>query len=202
MREIKLFSAIVIFLIAGTLTAKPYNVSYRLGNSITGFQFLLKARAEKDFPGAFMPTLGLSYAGGSLSSEEESDYSEGTSSRTALTLLMPRVGFRRYRTGVSCLDHYMFAEIFYVIPLVNGEEDGEKMSSEEKEEIRDDLDVLGLSLGYGTEYHVSEQFSIGGELFFTGVHWSETDEGDYWSSKTRVLLGATIARATLNYYFQ
>ncbi|MFC1619809.1 hypothetical protein ACFL45_07675 [Candidatus Neomarinimicrobiota bacterium] len=201
MRTFKLFAAVVIFLIAGTLTAKPYNVSYRLGSSFTGFQFLLKSLDEMRTPGAIIPTVGLSYAGGSIKYQREDEY-EDYSSKSSLALLLPRVGFRRYQAPVGSLEHYMFAELFYVIPMVSSEYDGEKMTGEEKEEIRDALDVLGVSLGYGTEYHVSNQFSVGGELFFTGAHWSEKDEDSDWSRKTRVLLGATIARATLNYYFQ
>lgn len=209
MRKFKLFVAAAIFLIAGALTAKPFNVSYRLGNSITGFQFMLKSAAERRTPKAIIPTIGLSYAGGSTTFEEEAEDEiyDDTSSRTTLTLLLPRVGFRGYRSPVGDLEHYTFVEVFYVIPMVDGEEDGEKMSNKEKEEIEDALDALGISLGYGTEYHVSEQFSIGGELFFTGAYWDAEEKvsgyyGGDWIRKSRAILGATIARATLNYYFK
>lgn len=201
MRNTKLYAGMVIVLMAGILTAKPYNVSYRLAGPITGVQFLLKSMDEMSSPGELIPTVGLSYAGGSTKTEWDDAYDE-SSDKSSLALLMPRVGFRRYQDPVGSLEHYVFGELFYVIPMVSGEHDGEKMTSDEKKDARDGLDVLGVSLGYGTEYHLSEQFSIGGEVYLTGAHWSDEDEGGDWSRKARVLLGATLARATLNYYFK
>ena len=201
MGRCKLLTGVVILLMASLLTAKPYNVSYRLGNPITGVQFLLKSLDEMRIPGEIIPTVGLSYAGGSSRSEAEGEYDD-YSSKSSLTLLMPRVGFRRYQIPVGDLEHYMFSELFYVIPMVSGEYNGEKMTSDEKKDARDGLAVLGVSLGYGTEYHLSEQFSIGGELYFTGAHWGEKDEESDWSRRAQLLVGATLARATLNYYFK
>ena len=73
--------------------------------------------------------------------------------------------------------------------------------------VEDALDALGISLGYGTEYRVSEQFSIGGEVFFTGAYWDAEEKGSSyyagdWKRKTKAILGGTLARATLNYYFK
>lgn len=144
---------------------------------------------------------GLSYVRVTSKFEEHDSYDDYSRSEI-VRLVMPKVGGRWYGAPVGNLKHYAVAEAFYVIPFVSGERDGKKLTSEEKKELRDLFDIFGLSLGYGSEYYFSNQFSVGGELLMNWAYWDYDEDDDDWSYESSLFLGATLARATFNFYFK
>ncbi len=183
----------VMFLTLTTAQAQPPNVSFRMGLPINAVQFMFAER------GNVVPTAGLGYFVVSHKSEWRDDY-DSDSYSTTVQYLVPNVGLRRNYEPVENLGYYALAEAFLGIPLVSGED----LPDESKEEMQDALGLLGVRLGAGVEYFVSKQFSIGSEFTFSAVFHNTKFEGEYddYSSKTSTMLGGTLSRVTLNYYFR
>lgn len=180
--------------------------------------------------GAIQPMVGMDYWGGSFNYEldekyTETDYGETYSSedhlsaKGSLHLFMPRLGIKYYRSTTKNIKSYFLAEGFIVIPIVNFESTSngkkEELDEDEKKQIQDALDLIGLTFGFGNEYYFSDQFSIGAEFGLNVVLWNFSDEysdeyhsnySDYsWeeSSKLEVKagLGGGFARMTINFHY-
>lgn len=191
MRRISTLPAILI-LGTGLLWGASPNLSVKVGGIISETQILIGSRSMGGR--IVLPTVGLGYF--SLSTKSKSD---GDKSDLAVRLFLPRVGVRLVTAQVENLRAYFALEGFLLFPLITGSE-----TDRVKENIKDGLDLLGLTIGYGAEYFFSSQFSLGGELSMNWVRWDEDfqSEFDDFSSETRVILGATLTRVTLNFYFK
>ena len=179
--------------------------------------------------GAFSPTFGVDYWGGSFSVEadyfrkeyyygdQDTDFDD-LSANGSIRLIMPRIGVKYFSDPNINLNSYVLLEGYIVIPMVNLEAttNGESfdLEDDDKERIKDGLDLMGLTLGFGTEYNFSHQFSIGGEFGLNWVLWNYNDEisdssddGDNYSweesymFKAKAGLGGGFSRMTLNFYF-
>jgi opacity protein-like surface antigen len=189
---------IILLAILCTITAaqaQPPNVSFRMGLPINAVQFMLSER------GNIVPTAGLGYFILKHSSEWRDDY-DNESSDITVQYLLPNIGLRRYFEPLENLRHYALAEAFLGIPMVSGSD----MSAKSEERMRDALGLFGFRLGGGVEYLVSKQFSIGSEFTFSAVFnstkYEDEDEYENYSRESSTMLGGTLSRVTLNYYFR
>ena len=114
---------------------------------------------------------------------------------------------------------YLIADVFIIKPSLSGEVefDGEKEEIEDDEVdiFKDVFDLVGYSVGFGTEYFFSEQFSVGGEFGVNAILWDfedgweeESDDGYNYTWKESVTneasakLFGTYARMSLNFYLK
>jgi len=93
---------------------------------------------------------------------------------------------------------------FFVIPFVD------EGDNEAEEVISDALDFWGLQFGFGTEFFLAPQFSIGGEfgmyIYFWNVENESTySEGSFYQEINREKLSANLSLTrssiSLNYYY-
>lgn len=147
---------------------------------------------------------------------EEIVYSD-LEAKANIRLFMPRAGIKFNFSGKNNLKSYLLGEMFLVFPSVNAEatDDGDKieLSDDDKDRIKDVLDLMGITIGYGTEYFFSDQFSIGGEFGINIVLWNWSEEftyedyydGEYEINRTSIdakaNVGSSFSRMTLNFYF-
>ncbi len=126
-------------------------------------------------------------------------------------LFIPKIGIRTLPKAPiepTDLRRYYFTDAFTVIPIFTGDALGE----DDKEELADQIDFVGLICGSGVEYFFSKEFSIGGEIALNVLLQSMVDEHeneDYYSNdiqtvenKLNLRAGAIFTQFTLNYYFK
>ena len=178
--------------------------------------------------GTFSPTFGIDYWGGSFNVEtdyfrKEYNYDDQDtnfdelSANGSLRLIMPRIGVKYFKAPNNNLNSYLMLEGFIVIPIVKMEStsNGESfdLEDDDKERIKDGLDLMGLTLGFGTEFYFSHQFSIGGEFGLNWILWNFNDEftdnydgynyswEESYTYKAKAGIGGGFSRMTLNFYF-
>jgi len=171
------------------------DISFKFGLPLSSAQLLLK---EKNIAGkTIVPTIRTGYFHIGISGEDES---------IGAHIFVPSVGLRTGHKKVTDLRRYWLADVFTVVPIFTGTD---------KKQIKEDWDeqfdlILGLIGGYGVEYFLSDQFSIGGEASMNLVmnSWkNEYEEQIDWneyrevSEDWRLSAGAVFTQFTLNYYF-
>ena len=173
------------------------NISFKFGLPLSSAQLLLKERAVGNKK--VVPTIrtGYFHIGQSVKSKDR-DESIGAH------LFVPSIGIRAGYNKITDLRRYWLADVFTVVPFFTGED-----SKQVKEEWDDQFDlILGLIGGYGVEYFLSDQFSIGGEASMNLVmnKWKNEneDEGYYddISEDWRLTAGAVFTQFIFNYYFE
>jgi len=153
------------------------------------------------------------------------DYERDSKLEGSAMLFIPHAGLKFYLNKF-----YLLGELSLVIPSVDGKDSGQriwydengnveeieewddKLSNNDKEEINDALNFVGLTFGFGVEYPFNEKFSLGGEygfrIFFNDIEQSgiepDSDDGptywkEKWEDKISMSLGVTYTRFTLNY---
>ena len=179
------------------LSAQPANLSFKVGSVITGVQMLLTQRSIGNT--SITPTLGLAYFSASTKFRDEYD-GEVDEGKSAIRIFIPKAGFRRYSGRSENLTSYVALEGWLLLPFISDED----LTTRQKTNTKDALDLLGLTVGYGAEYFFSPQFSLGGEVSMNWIHWDYKPERESASStyEVRAILGATLSRVTLNYYFR
>ena len=171
------------------------DISFKFGLPLSSAQLLLK---EKNIAGkTIVPTIRTGYFHAGISGEGES---------IGAHMFVPSVGLRTGHKKVTDLRRYWLADVFTVVPIFTGTD-----KKQIKEEWDEQFDlILGLIGGYGVEYFLSEQFSIGGEASMNLVmnSWkNEYEEQIDWdeyrevSEDWRLSAGAVFTQFTLNYYF-
>jgi len=195
------FSLITLLSLTAVLQSAPRNTSFKIGVPVSTFQIML---GDRNYQGKnFTPTVGISYFGTSTQRKGGSndyDYS--------IKFLLPRVGARMIGARIGDLNYYYVGELFLVMPFVSGSD----ITNADKTEIKDELDLIGVTLGWGVEYYFSDSFSLGGEITLNWIYHSVEKESTNWdyydySSSTEkynviTTLSATMSQITLNYYFQ
>ena len=128
------------------------NISFKFGLPLSSAQLLLKERAVGSKK--VVPTIrtGYFHIGQSVKSKDR-DESIGAH------LFVPSIGIRAGYNKITDLRRYWLADVFTVVPIFTGTD---------KKEIKDDWDsqfnpIIGMIGGYGVEFFLSDQFSIGGE---------------------------------------
>ncbi|MCH7574321.1 MAG: hypothetical protein IIA59_04260 [Candidatus Marinimicrobia bacterium] len=191
---------ILPFVLAGMVTglvAQPPNLSFKRGAPISHAQILLGARSMGGR--TIVPSVALGYFSLSYKSSWSDDYDSGDYD-FSIHLFIPKVGIRVLGARNGDLRSYTLAEVFYLLPVVNGSE----FSESDKKELRDALDLIGLTFGFGAEYFLSDQFSVGSEAALNMIYHSteRTDDFANYLSESRTILSALMTNFTLNYYFR
>jgi len=184
------------------------NMSFKFGLPISSAQVLLKNRTI--LGKTLTPTLSMGYFGLSASEEETRD---GDTEKESMGghLFIPKIGIRTLPKAPiepTDLRRYYFTDAFTVIPIFTGD----AIDKDDKEELADQIDFIGLMCGSGVEYFFSKEFSIGGEIALNVLLQSMVDEHeneDYYSNdiqtvenKLNLRAGAIFTQFTLNYYFK
>ena len=175
------------------------NISFKFGLPLSSAQLLLKER--KVGGKKIVPTIrtGYFHIGQSVKGE-------GRDESIGAHLFVPSIGIRTGHNKMTDLRSYWLVDAFTVVPIFTGTD---------KKEIKDDWDsrfdpIVGMIGGYGVEYYLSEQFSIGGEASMNLVmnQWKNEDEEQIdWdeyrtiSEDWRLTAGAVFTQFILNYYF-
>ena len=194
-------SLIILISLTSIIQSAPNNSSFKIGFPVSTFQIML---GDKNYQGKnFTPLVGLGYFSASSKkdgSSNDSDYS--------IKFLLPRAGARIMGARIGDLNYYYLGELFLVVPFVSGSE----ITKSEEKEIKDELNLIGVTLGWGVENYFSDSFSIGGEFSFNWIYHSVERESSYYdyydysssTDKYNVIttLSATIAQITFNYYFK
>lgn len=168
------------------------DISFKFGLPLSSAQLLLK---EKNIAGkTIVPTIRTGYFHIGISGEDES---------IGAHIFVPSVGLRTGHKKVTDLRRYWLADVFTVVPIFTGTD-----KKQIKEEWDEQFDlILGLIGGYGVEYFLSDQFSIGGEASMNLVmnswknEYRDWDEYEDISEDWRLTAGAVFTQFTLNYYF-
>ena len=173
------------------------NISFKFGLPLSSAQLLLKERAVGSKK--VVPTIrtGYFHIGQSVKSKDR-DESIGAH------LFVPSIGIRAGYNKITDLRRYWLADVFTVVPIFTGTD---------KKEIKYDWDsqfnpIIGMIGGYGVEFFLSDQFSIGGEASMNLVmnKWKNEneDEGYYddISEDWRLTAGAVFTQFIFNYYFE
>jgi len=195
------FSIIMLITVSTVIQSSPYNSSFKIGMPVSTFEIMF---GDKNYQGKNLtPLVGIGYFSTSTKrdgSSDDYDYS--------IKFLLPRLGTRIMGSRIGDLNYYYLSELFLVIPFVSGSD----ISSSDEKEIKDELNLLGVTLGWGVEHYFSDSFSIGGEFSFNWIYHSverESYEYDYntntdTSSKYDMIttLSATMTQLTFNYYFK
>ncbi len=164
--------------------------------------------------GKAVPYLALQVAGGSFEYNYTDHYYDGTNwitdvnNRTAnVNLLMPTLGLKFFAIETGDLKAYF--NLAGSKPMIMGKmkEDGTEV--EDFREGLDKIKLLGGEFGFGVEYFLSNNFSIGGEYALRYIGGNHTDVNEYvWHGETSTettkytaRFFPTIAKFTLNYYF-
>ncbi len=164
--------------------------------------------------GKVVPYAGLQLASGIFNGEEKDHYFDGTewitdidSRSVNVNLFMPTVGVKIFAIETGDLKAYF--NLAGSKPMLMGKmkEDGNEIEdfSDELKKIK----VIGAELGFGVEYFLSRNFSIGGEYSIrylggnTKTVWEDTWHGEINTYTNTMSLGIvpTIAKFSLNYYF-
>tara|TARA_B100000315_G_scaffold136882_1_gene126135 strand:- start:2717 stop:3373 length:657 start_codon:yes stop_codon:yes gene_type:complete len=175
--------------------------------------------------GSIHTLVGMDYSGFSLNldskniEENDGETSESTMEVKAyLRLFMPHAGVKFFFSEKDQLKSYLLGEMFLVFPSVHAETtengDTEELDPDTRNQIKDALDLMGITIGYGTEYYFGDQFSLGGEFGINFILWNWSDEFTYdyyddgYNSETettefeaKAKIGSSFARMTLNFYF-
>ncbi len=195
------FSIIMLITVSTVIQSSPYNSSFKIGMPVSTFEIMF---GDKNYQGKNLtPLVGIGYFSTSTKrdgSSDDYDYS--------IKFLLPRLGTRIMGSRIGDLNYYYLSELFLVIPFVSGSD----ISSSDEKEIKDELNLLGVTLGWGVEHYFSDSFSIGGEFSFNWIYHSvERESYDYdyntyteTSSKYDMIttLSATMTQLTFNYYFK
>ena len=193
----KLTLMLIAFTLSVAFVYSAPNKSFKLGMPYSTAQFMMD---DTKLAGRTLtPTLGLSYFGISNTSKY-SNNGESDESSMSVHFLIPRLEARVAGERVGDLNTYTYGEAFMVIPIITGSD----LDNEDKDQIKDATDLLGLTVGSGVEYYFSDSFSIGGELSFNMLFHSTSYEDSYddYKSEFSTRLGATLTQVTFNYYFQ
>ena len=147
------------------------NISFKFGLPLSSAQLLLK---EREVGGKkIVPTIrtGYFHIGQSVKGE-------GRDESIGAHLFVPSIGIRVGQSKIMDLRRYWLTDFFTVVPVFTGTD---------KKEIKKDWDsqfdpIVGVIGGYGVEYFLSNQFSIGGEFSMNFVmnKWKNENE-DYYS---------------------
>ncbi len=194
---------IIVSIFLFSFTFSQTDISFKFGLPLSSAQLLLKERNIPLFKEmgsgdrTIVPAIRTGYFHIGTTGEDES---------IGAHIFVPSIGLRTGHKKVADLRRYWLADVFTVVPIFTGTD---------KKQIKEDWDelfdiIVGLIGGYGVEYFLSDQFSIGGEASMNFVinSWkNEYEEQIDWdeyrsiSEDWRLTAGAVFTQFTLNYYF-
>lgn len=122
-------------------------------------------------------------------------------------LIIPEVGVKYFFNETGDLKAYFNLSVNK--PIIGAKAEQNEVEIEEISEISDKIKLFGAEFGFGTEYFLSNNFSIGGELALRYFGGSFTNKYEYETggqdaietTKYSVGVMPTIAKFSLNFYF-
>ena len=148
------------------------------------------------------PFIGLRFANVKLTSEySDVNYpSDDSEIETRVNVYMPNIGAKLYLSESDVIKPYLQAAFYK--PLIFGKQ---TENGRDVEGFHDDLNNIKIwagEFGFGTEYFVHPQFSLGGEfgLRAANIKQSYEPEDQSYSSSVKVGLGISYVSFSLNYY--
>lgn len=170
--------------------------------------------------GNFEPTVSFAFLRGSVKyTIEGQEYEDGNLVNFTdeyvgkAGVYLPGIGLKYFMKPVGKLNSYFAVQFVKPILQLSSETDG--VSDSEAEDEVGKVNLFGAQLGYGVEYFLDPNFSIGGEfgLLWVKAKYKSTDDvekydyttGDYTTtqekSKYSFVLNPTYATISLNFYF-
>ena len=217
MKKITFYSICIIVILGTTSFAQSdFAFGVRPGIAINGAYFGVNIN------GSVVPFVGFDYFGVSGTLEESGqmyDFNLGQlvtykdTDEGSATVYNLSIGVKYFFMKVQSLKPYFTGSFYKPFISAEGKDDGETI--EEIDDVVDRLNLWGMSLGFGTEYYFSENFSVGGEfgmrLFFGS--YEQTEKVDVFDPNTGTVretdrntefdlnLQLTYSVVSLNYYF-
>lgn len=143
--------------------------------------------------GNFNPYFGIQFLNTKFSYEDNDDTYE---SETKFNIYMPYIGSKYYVFSKESLKSSIILTVFK--PLVSGESSSQGSSYDYESSIEDLSFWIG-ELGFGSEYFLNEQFSIGGEFGFRYILYKHEDTEYNYTDKLN--LNMTYVSGSMNFYF-
>jgi len=129
------------------------------------------------------------------------------------SLFMPTIGIKYFMKQKNKLQPFWTLSL--TKPFVSGKLKTDGTEDPDFNATVKNIRMWGCEIGYGIEYFVDENFSIGGEFGFKYMHlkYNGTNQSDFWNPNTKsyqntdiknsfnLSTNPTFSRITLNYYF-
>lgn len=161
--------------------------------------------------GKVVPYVGFQLINGGFKLESTDHYYDGmdwVDDESEMTvnanILMPSIGVKLFAVETGDLKAYF--NLTASKPMIRGKMVSDGTEVDEFAETLEKVKMIGAELGFGVEYYLSSNFSIGGEYAIRYIGGNFSDKMEYGSDeyeeiKTSLRLAPTIAKLTLNFYF-
>ena len=149
------------------------------------------------------PFIGLRFVSGKLTSEYHdanfpaNDYKN----ETKLNIYMPNIGAKLFLSESDVIRPYL--QVAFYKPIIFGKRLEDGTESQTFKDNLNNIKVWAGEFGFGTEYFLHPQFSLGGEFGLRVANLKEKYESqDQTTTSTdKVGLGISYVSFSLNYYF-
>ena len=217
MRQITFYLICVIIMFSTTLFAQvDFAFGVKPGIGLNGAYFGVNIN------GNVVPFIGFDYIGASGTLEESGvrydynlsqliDYSDKDEASVSIYNLS--IGGKFFFMNVQAIKSYFTGTFFKPFFSADYKQNGE--TETKVKDAVDNLNIWGLSFGFGTEYYFSDNFSVGGEFgmrLFMGT-FKRTEKHNVYNPNTGTMLETdrnynadlnlqlTYSVVSLNYYF-
>ena len=176
----KLIFRMVIYLILLTSMGMAYNT---LGIGVNLAKPLQSATFyhNKIYYGVDFLHIGISgteitetdYLAGSGQIDETDTYD----GQASINLIMPRLGFRIPSKNIGRIQQYNQIEGYLIFPMLKTTGDW-KLDSDDEEQIKDALDLMGFKVSHSVQYDFTSQLSLVAEVGLNWIFWDSSQESE------------------------
>ena len=211
----KVFLLIAVCLIFGLKGFSQFSFGVAPGLSTNSAWFGFKA-------GKVVPYVGFQFANAKFTTEftgEEYDFTEldvvpfSNEMKISGNLYLPNVGIKIFAVEKNKLKAYFNLSVAKPFLRAKMEEDGEEI--EDANDLLKDIKIIAGEFGFGVEYFLDNNFSLGGEfgLRYMGGKYTSTYEDDVYNENTGLYetvefedtfkgsVSPTYTKISLNFYF-
>lgn len=149
------------------------------------------------------PFIGLRFASVKFTSEyHDANYpANDYKDETRLNIYMPNIGAKLYLSGSEVIKPYLQLALYK--PIIFGKQLQDGTENQAFKDNLNNIKVWAGEFGFGTEYFLHPQFSLGGEfgLRVGNVKDKYESQDQTTTSTDKVGLGISYVSFSLNYYF-
>ena len=149
------------------------------------------------------PFAGLRFVSGKLTSEyHDVNYpADDSKTETKLNIYMPNIGAKLFLSESDVIKPYLVAAFYK--PIIFGKQTQNGLDDQAFKDNLNNIKVWAGELGFGTEYFLHPQFSLGGEFGLRVANLKDNYESQdqTYSYSENVGLGISYVSFSLNYYF-
>ena len=153
--------------------------------------------------GKFEPYFGMQFINFNeeYDYKSESTYDEDYVRKTNLHIYMPFIGSKFFLLDKESLKTSLNVTLFK--PIIFGKQTYDGEEDEQFKENLKNIKIVGGEIGFGSEYFLSEYFSLGGEFGVRLAYFKdEYESSDSYYSYTDIMkLNMTYVSASFNFYF-